>query len=95
MTWSQPWARASSAFSSVDTVPMTVSPSSLAHWQTMRPTPPAAAVSRIVSPAFSGWILRSRYAEVRPRMVIAAAVSKPMPSGSRIRESAGMTRSVL
>lgn len=28
-------------------------------------------------------------------MVMAAAVSKSMPSGSRIRESAGMTRSEL
>lgn len=32
---------------------------------------------------------------MRPRIVIAAAVSKPIASGSRIRLSAGITRSVL
>ena len=37
MTWSQPWARATSAFASVDTVPMTVRPSSFAHCETIRP----------------------------------------------------------
>ena len=35
------------------------------------PTPPAAACSRIVSPALSGQIRRIRYADVRPRIVIA------------------------
>ena len=38
---------------------------------------------------------RRRYDVVRPRMVMAAAVSKGMVSGSLIRWSADMTRSVL
>ena len=95
ITWSQPWARATAAFSSDDTVPITVSPSSFAHCDTMRPTPPAAACSRIVSPAWSGQMRRIRYADVRPRIVIAAAVSQEMPSGSLISGAAGMRRSVL
>jgi hypothetical protein len=48
-----------------------------------------------VSPAFSLQILRNRYAEVSPRIVIAAAVSNAIPSGRAIKCSAGMTRSVL
>ena len=39
----QPFARAISAFSSVLTVPIIVTPSARAHWQATRPTPPAAA----------------------------------------------------
>ena len=75
---------------------MTVSPSSLAHCVTIRPTPPAAACTRIVSPAFSvGQMRRSRYAEVSPRIVIAAAVSNAIVSGNLISEPTGMTRSVL
>jgi hypothetical protein len=50
MTWSQPCARASAAFSAEPTVPMTVAPSALSHWQAMSPTPPAAAWNRTVSP---------------------------------------------
>lgn len=33
MGWSQPWALASSAFSLLPTVPMTVAPSALARWR--------------------------------------------------------------
>ena len=54
MGWSQPCAAASSAFSRVPTVPITVAPRCLAHWQAIVPTPPAAAWIRIVSPAFTG-----------------------------------------
>ena len=39
---------------SVETVPITVSPSNLAHCETIRPTPPAAACSSTVSPALNG-----------------------------------------
>ena len=41
---------ASAAFSSEPTVPIIVTPSARAHWHAMRPTPPAAAWNRIVSP---------------------------------------------
>ncbi len=54
MVCAQPWARAISAFSSVLTVPIIVTPSARAHWQAIRPTPPAAAWYRMVSPPFSG-----------------------------------------
>ena len=69
---------------------MTVRPNSFAHCDTMRPTPPAAACSRTVSPALSGQIRRIRYAEVKPRIVIAAAVSQDIASGSLISGAAGM-----
>jgi hypothetical protein len=39
----QPCALAISAFSSVLTVPIIVTPSARAHWHATRPTPPAAA----------------------------------------------------
>jgi hypothetical protein len=39
----QPFAFAISAFSSVLTVPIIVTPIALAHWHAIRPTPPAAA----------------------------------------------------
>ncbi|MFD0592287.1 hypothetical protein ACFQZ4_06690 [Catellatospora coxensis] len=38
---------------------------------------------------------RSRYAEVSPRMVMAAAVSNGIASGSLISGAAGITRAVL
>ena len=76
-------------------MPITVSPRILAHCDTIRPTPPAAACSRMVSPALSGQIRRIRYAEVRPRIVIAAAVSQEIAAGSLISGAAGITRSVL
>src|SRR5258708_1269246 len=46
-----PWSRASLAFSSELTVPIKLMPSARAHWQAMRPTPPAPACPRMVSPA--------------------------------------------
>ena len=55
---------------------MTVRPSSFAHCETMSPTPPAAACTRTMSPARSGQTRRIRYADVSPRIVIAAAVSQ-------------------
>src|ERR1700741_4857990 len=48
--WSQPFWRARAALSSEDTVPITFAPSAFAHWQRNRPTPPAAACTRTVSP---------------------------------------------
>ena len=96
MVCSHPCALATAAFSSVETVPMTLTPSRAAHWLKSRPTPPAAACRSTVSPAFRpGAMRRSRYDVVRPRIVIAAAVSKGMVSGSLIRWSADITRSVL
>src|SRR5205823_2614039 len=44
MTWSAPASRASLAFSSVETVPMTRAPRIRAIWQRRSPTPPAAAL---------------------------------------------------
>ena len=43
MTWAQPFARAISAFSSVLTVPIMVTPRARASWLAISPTPPAAA----------------------------------------------------
>jgi hypothetical protein len=37
-----------SAFSSLETAPMTVAPNAAAHWHMIRPTPPAAAWIRMV-----------------------------------------------
>src|SRR6516164_6991091 len=50
MGWSQPCAWAIAAFLSLLTVPITVAPRCFAHWHMMRPTPPAAAWIKIVSP---------------------------------------------
>ena len=50
----QPFALAISAFSSELTTPIIVTPIARAHWQAIRPTPPAAAWYRIVSPPWSG-----------------------------------------
>ena len=63
MTWSHPWALAIAAFSSEPTVPMTVAPSALSHWQAISPTPPAAAWNRTVSPALTGYVRRIRYCD--------------------------------
>ncbi|MNJ68661.1 hypothetical protein D3C77_649280 [compost metagenome] len=71
-----------------------MTPSNRAHCETIRPTPPAAACSRIVSPGLKSYRRRIRYAEVRPRMVMAAAVSKAMVSGSLISAAAPIKRSV-
>ncbi|MNE61601.1 hypothetical protein D3C80_1568280 [compost metagenome] len=79
----------------MDTVPITVRPSSLAHCETIRPTPPAAACSRMLSPGLKSYRRRIRYDAVRPRMVMAAAVSKDRVSGSLISAAAGIRRSVL
>ena len=40
-------------YHSQPTVPITVAPRCFAHWQSSRPTPPAAAWTRIVSPGFT------------------------------------------
>src|SRR5215468_2472508 len=90
--WSQPCALASFAFSSLPTVPITVAPSDFAHWQAMRPTPPAAAWNRMVSPRFTLKICRIRYWVVMPLSIIAAACSSAMPLGRTTSRSAGMTR---
>ena len=92
MTWSAPWARASAAFSSEPTVPMTVAPSAFSHWQAMSPTPPAAAWKSTVSPGCTRWVRRTRYCTVSPFSIIAAARRSSIPSGSRTSRSAGTTR---
>jgi hypothetical protein len=51
MISSQPIERAIAALASVETVPITRKPSNLAICTASSPTPPAAAWSRIVSPA--------------------------------------------
>ena len=56
MTWSAPADLASAAFSSVDTVPITVAPRILAIWHSSKPTPPAAAWTRHTSPFSSGYV---------------------------------------
>ena len=47
-----------------------------------------------MSPGARSAMRRRRYAQVRPRIVIAAAVSNEMASGSGIRCAAAMIRSV-
>src|ERR1700726_2643824 len=69
---------------------MTVVPNDFAHWQAIRPTPPAAAWKRIVSPLPTLWIWRMRYCTVRPLSIIAAACWSEMPSGSTTSRSAGI-----
>ena len=53
IAWAAPCARASSAFSSVETTPITVAPRCFAHWHRISPTPPAAACTTMVSPGFT------------------------------------------
>ena len=43
MVWAQPLALAMAAFSSPLTTPIMFTPMARAHWQAIRPTPPAAA----------------------------------------------------
>ena len=54
MVCAQPWSLAMAAFASEPAVPIMVTPRARAHWQAIRPTPPAAAWNRMVSPLFSG-----------------------------------------
>ena len=63
MMWSQPWARASSALASLPTVPITVRPRSLAHWETIRPTPEDAEIDLLRDPYYM-WIYDA-YAKTR------------------------------
>ena len=53
MACAAPCARASAAFSSLDTTPITVTPRCFAHWHRISPTPPAAACTSTVSPLFT------------------------------------------
>ena len=57
--WWQPFVLASSALSFEPTVPITVAPRCFAHWQRIRPTPPAAAWMSTVLP-FSTLKVRSQ-----------------------------------
>ena len=84
--------------SSLPTVPITVTPSALAHWQAIRPTPPAAAWNSTWSPACrpsTGSVFFSRYCAVRPFSIMPAAVSKSIASGSCTTVLAGITRTSL
>ena len=92
MTCSHPWDRATAAFSSDPTVPITVAPSAFSHWQAMSPTPPAAAWNRTVSPALTGYVRRIRYCAVIPLSITAAAIWSAIPSGIGTRIAAGSTR---
>ena len=53
ITWSHPCSRATSPFSALPTVPITVAPSTLHHWLRIVPMPPAAACTSTVSPALT------------------------------------------
>ena len=69
-----------------------------AHWQAIRPTPPAAAWNNTWSPAAKppwGCVFFSRYWAVSPFSIIAAPVSKSMASGSLHTVLAGITRNSL
>ena len=63
-------------------MPITVAPSAFNHWQAIRPTPPAAAWNRTVSPFCTRYTRRIRYCTVRPFSIIAAACSSEMPLGT-------------
>ena len=82
--------------SSDPTVPIIVTPSARAHWHAMRPTPPAAAWNRIVSPPFSGNVCRKRYWTVRPLSISVAAVTSSIRRGYRdeLRQRASRVRSL-
>src|SRR5215831_8275358 len=75
MGWSQPCAWAIAAFSSLLTVPITVAPRCFAHWHMMRPTPPAAAWTKIVSPGPTLYVSCRRQRAVIPGIIIAAGVA--------------------
>tara|TARA_B100000768_G_scaffold121846_1_gene112819 strand:- start:395 stop:586 length:192 start_codon:yes stop_codon:yes gene_type:complete len=51
--WSHPRAQRALAFSALEQVPMTVHPDIFANCTAKWPAPPAAAVTRTVSPAFT------------------------------------------
>ena len=72
---------------------MTVAPRSFAHWQAMRPTPPAAAWNRMVSPDCTGYARRNRYSTVMPCNIIAAACRESIPAGIFTTFPAGIRRS--
>src|SRR5262245_533200 len=65
---------------------MTVAPRCFAHWHIIRPTPPAAAWIRIVSPRCTLYLSRSRQRAVMPRIIIEAAVRSSMPVGRVMRQ---------
>ena len=88
-------SRASAHFSSLPAVPISFRPSAFAHWQAIRPTPPAAACQTMKSPGSSASCARtrlSRYCVVRPFSIIAAPVSNEIASGSLTTVFAGITR---
>src|SRR5205085_1538677 len=77
MTCAAPKDLASWHFSSLPAVPISCRPSALAHWQAIRPTPPAAAWNSTWSPACRppwGWVRLSRYCAVSPLSIMAAPV---------------------
>src|SRR3954451_9315886 len=75
MTWSQPLASARSALALEPTVPMTLAPSALAHWQASSPMPPAAAWIRTRCPGSTLKVLCSRYQTVSPFSIRTAPCS--------------------
>ncbi|MNY44126.1 hypothetical protein D3C86_1791270 [compost metagenome] len=90
-----PCSMARAAFSAELTVPISFTPSALAHWQAKEPTPPAAAWNRMVSPPLRANTWRNRYCTVRPLSITAAACSKLIASGSLTSLLAGSTCSSL
>src|SRR5699024_10243294 len=86
-TSSAPALRASSAFSSVLTVEMTLPPKCLMICVNSSPTPPAPACTSAVWPGLISCELVARYWAVRPCSGIAAATSADTPSGTRSRLS--------
>ncbi|OLB70641.1 MAG: hypothetical protein AUI16_25065 [Alphaproteobacteria bacterium 13_2_20CM_2_64_7] len=59
----------------------------------MRPTPPAAAWIKIVSPGRTLYVSCRRQRAVMPRMIIDAAVRSSMPAGRAMTRAAGTMRS--
>ena len=71
---------------------MAVAPRCFAHWPTIRPTPPAAAWNRIVSPGLHGVGLAQQILRGHALEHHGGGVSAEMSSGSGTSFSAGMTR---
>ena len=82
MTTSAPRSRATSAFRSPPTTPMTRAPAALPSWTAPLPTPPAAAWTSSVSPAASRARRCSPNHPVWYVMKKAAASASSRPSGA-------------
>jgi hypothetical protein len=92
MTFAAPAARATSAFGSDPTVPMTRTPWRVSHFVSISPKPPAAAWTRAVAPGAGRKTLVVSMSQVIPLTNDAAAVSGGIEPGKGIARHAGSRR---